>query len=144
MPTAQITANKEAFSRFHQAVNTGDTTIIATTIDEVVEPGLVFHAPVPTGATGPEALKQVWETLVRGFPDIQVAVEDVIAEGDKLVARQAVTGTHLGEFRGLPPTGRPVSYNEIFILRFAAGRIAEIWGVVDVLTQLKQLGMIPA
>jgi hypothetical protein len=71
-------------------------------------------------------------------------VEDVIAEGDKVVARNTVTGTHQGEYKGLPPTGKSISYSEIFIFRFAGGRIAEIWRVVDVLAQMKQLGMLPA
>jgi steroid delta-isomerase-like uncharacterized protein len=144
MSTAQATANKATFSRFDDAVNTGDAEVISKTIDEVVEPDVLFHAPVPTGATGAQALKQVWAVLLRAFPDLHVAVEDVIAEGDKVVARNTVTGTHQGEYMGLPPTGKSVTYNEIFILRFADGRIAEIWGVVDVLSQMKQLGMIPA
>ena len=144
MPAAQVTAGKATFSRFHDAVNTGDAAVISKTIDEVVEPDVLFHAPVPTGVTGAQALKQVWAVLLRAFPDLHVAVEDVIAEGDKVVARNTVTGTHRGEFRGFPPTGKSVTYNEIFIFRFAGGRIAEIWGVVDVLSQMKQLGMIPA
>jgi steroid delta-isomerase-like uncharacterized protein len=141
---AQVTANKAAFSRLYDAVNTGDVQVIATTIDEVVEPDLVFHAPVPTDATGVQALKRVWVVLLRAFPDIHVAVEDVIAERDRVVTRNTVTGTHQGDFLGLPPTGKSVSYNEIFVVRFANGRIAEIWGVVDALSQMKQLGMIPA
>jgi steroid delta-isomerase-like uncharacterized protein len=144
MSTAQATANKATCSRFHDAVNTGDAEVISKTIDEVVEPDVLFHAPVPTGATGAQALKHVWAVLLRAFPDLHVAVEDEIAEGDKVVARNTVTGTHQGEYMGLPPTGKSVTYNEIFILRFADGRIAEIWGVVDVLSQMKQLGMIPA
>jgi steroid delta-isomerase-like uncharacterized protein len=104
---------------------------------------MLFHAPVPMDARGAQALKQVWAVLLRAFPDIHVTVEDVIAEGDKVVFRQTVTGTHRGEYRGLPPTGKSVAYNEIFIVRFAGGRIAEIWGVVDVFSQLRQLGAIP-
>ena len=61
-----------------------------------------------------------------------------------MVQKDAVTGTHQGEFNGLPPTGRSVAYGEIFIMRFADGRIAEVWGVVDVFPQMKQLGMIQA
>jgi steroid delta-isomerase-like uncharacterized protein len=99
---------------------------------------------VLTGATGAQMLKQVWPVLLRAFPDLQVAVEDVIAEGDKVVCRDTVTGTHQGEYRGLPPTGKSVTYNEIFILRFVNGRIAEIWGIVDVFSQMQQLGAIPA
>ena len=81
--------------------------------------------------------------LRQAFPDLQVTVEDVIAEGDKVVARNTVTGTHQGEYLGLPPTGRSIAYNEIFIFRFANGRIAETWGVVDVFSQLRQLGGFP-
>lgn len=143
MSAAQAAAVKAAFSRFHDAVNTGNAELISKTIDEVVEPDVLFHAPVPTGVTGVQALKQVWTMLLRAFPDLHVAVEDVITEGDKIVSRNTVTGTHQGEFMGLPPTGRSVSYNEIFIFRFASGRIAEIWGVVDALSQMKQLGLIP-
>lgn len=141
---SQETRNKATFSRFHDAVNSGDLDLIAKTIDEAVDPDLVFHAPVPNGMTGVEALKQVWVTLLRAFPDLHVAIEDVIAEGDKVVHRNTVTGTHQGEYRGVAPTGKPISYNEIFIFRFTDGRITEIWGVVDVLTQLNQLGVIPA
>ena len=137
-------ANKAAFGRFHDAVNTRDLGVIAKVIDEVVDPDVLFHAPVPTGATGAQALREVWTMLLRAFPDLHVAVEDVIAEGDKVVARNTVTGTHQGEYRGVPATGRPVTYNEIFIVRLAGGRIAEIWGVVDVFAQLRQLGLINA
>lgn len=144
MTTVQTTANKATFNRFHDAVNSGNESFIAKTIDEIVDPDVLFHAPVPSEVTGAQALKQVWAVLLRAFPDLHVAAEDMIAEGDKVVSRNTVTGTHQGDFRGLPPTGRAVSYNEIFIFRFADGRIAEIWGVVDVLSQLRQLGAIPA
>src|SRR5690348_11023580 len=140
MSTDQTAANKAVFSRFHDAVNTRDEQVIATMIDELVDPDIVFHAPVPTGVTGVQALRQVWTVLLRAFPDLHVAVEDLIAEDDKVVSRNVVTGTHLGEYRGAPPTGKSVAYNEIFIVRFADGRIAEIWGVVDVYAQLSQLG----
>ncbi|MGW0801569.1 ester cyclase [Nonomuraea sp. NPDC002799] len=138
------TNNKATFSRFHDAVNSGDAEIIAKAIDEAVGPDLLFHAPVPMGATGAQALKNVWTVLLRAFPDIHVTIEDVVAEGDKVVYRNTVTGTHQGEYRGLAPTGKSVTYQEIFIVRFAGGRIAEIWGVVDVFSQMRQLGAIPA
>jgi steroid delta-isomerase-like uncharacterized protein len=84
----------------------------------------------------------VWATLLRAYADLHVTVEDLIAEGDKVVCRNVVTGTHRGEYMGLPPTGKSVNYREIFIFRFAGGRIAETWGVVDVLAQMRQLGAI--
>jgi len=142
MSTDQVTRNKATVRRFHDAVNSGDAQLIAQTIDEVVEPDVRIGTPLPIDATGAQALKQVWTTLLRAYPDLHVAVEDLIAEADKLVTRNVVTGTHQGEYLGLPPTGRPVTYNEIFIFRFEDGRIAETWGVVDVLAQLRQLGAI--
>ncbi|HEX9353627.1 MAG TPA: ester cyclase, partial [Streptosporangiaceae bacterium] len=144
MSTAQETTNKAMFSRFHDAMNTGDAELISKTIDEVFEPDVLIRTPLPVQATGAQALKQVWAILLRAFPDVHITVEDVIAEGDKVVARDTVTGTHQGEYMGVPPTGKSVTYNEIFILRFVKGRIAETWGVVDVLSQMKQLGVVQA
>lgn len=143
MSAAQETSNKAAIRRLHDAIK-GGVELISQTIDEICEPDVFFHAPVPTGATGTQALKQVWPVLLRAFPDLQVTVEDLIEEGDKLVSRNTVTGTHQGEYMGLPPTGKSITYNEVFICRFVNGRITEIWGVVDVFSQMKQLGLIPA
>jgi steroid delta-isomerase-like uncharacterized protein len=142
MSIDQVTRNKATFRRFHDAVNSGDAQLIAQTIDEVVAPDVRIGTPLPIDATGAQALKQVWTTLLRAYPDLHVAVEDLIAEADKVVCRNVVTGTHQGEYLGLPPTGRSVTYDEIFIFRFEDGRIAETWGVVDVLAQLRQLGAI--
>jgi predicted ester cyclase len=104
---------------------------------------VLIRTPLAVEATGAEALKQVWAMLLRGLPDLHLTIEDLIAEGDKVVSRNVVTGTHQGEYMGLPPTGKSVTYNEIFIVRFVNGRIAETWGVVDVLSQMRQLGAIP-
>lgn len=137
-------SNKATFRRFQELFNSGDAPLISKTIDELVAPDVLFHAPLPVGATGQQALKQIAATLHRAFPDLHVAIEDMIAEGDKVVGRQTVTGTQRGEYMGYSPTGKSVRYNEIFILRFADGRIIEIWGVVDLLSQMKQLGAIPS
>ena len=141
---SDVTANKAAFLRFHEAANTGDIDVISTTIDELVAPDAAIRTPLPIGATGAQALKQVWALLLRAYPDIHLTVEDVIAEGDKVVGRTTVTGTHRGEFMGVAPTGKPVTYHEIFIFRFADGRVVESWGVVDVYAQMKQIGVLPA
>lgn len=79
--------------------------------------------------------------LHRAFPDLHITIEDSIAEGDKVVSRNSVTGTHQGEYLGRPPTGKSIAYNEIFVFRFVNGRVAETWGVVDVLSQMRQLGV---
>jgi steroid delta-isomerase-like uncharacterized protein len=144
MSTTQITTNKATFRRFDDAINSGDMELISKMIDELVEPDARIHTPLPLEATGAQLLKQVWAALLQAYPDLHVAVEDLIAEGDKVVCRNVVTGTHQGEYMGIPPTGKPVTYNEIFIFRFEDGRIAETWGVVDVLSQMRQLGAVPA
>ena len=143
MSAAQQTSNKATVRRLLDAMNTGDAEVVAQTIDEVFEPDVKQHTPFE--ATGTQAFKEmVIARLYRAFPDIHITVEDLIAEGDKVVEKDMVTGTHQGEYNGLSPTGKSVSYNEIFIMRFVNGRIAEIWGVVDIFSQMKQLGIIQA
>jgi steroid delta-isomerase-like uncharacterized protein len=143
MSIAQATSNRATFTRFCDAMNTGDPELISKTIDELVEPDAQIRTPLPIEATGAQLLKEVFGRLRRAFPDLRVNVEDVIAEGDKVVSRNSVTGTHKGEYMGIPPTGKSISYNEIFIARFVDGRVAETWGVVDVLSQMRQLGALP-
>ncbi|MDX3100347.1 ester cyclase [Nonomuraea angiospora] len=144
MTTIEAVNNKAALRRFHEAVSTGDAQIISKTIDEVVHPDVLIRTPLPIATTGTQAMKEVLAVLHRAFPDINVHIEDVIAEGDKVVTRNTVTGTHQGEYMGIAPTGRSITYKEILIARFAEGRIAETWAVVDVLSQMRQLGVFPA
>ncbi|QFY09699.1 ester cyclase [Nonomuraea phyllanthi] len=133
--------NKETLRRFHDAVSTGDEEIISRTIDEVVQPDVEIRTPLPIETTGTSAMKEVLAVLRRAFPDLHVEVEDVIAEGDKVVTRNTVTGTHRGEYMGVPPTGKSITYKEILIARFVDGRVAETWAVVDVMSQMRQLGV---
>jgi predicted ester cyclase len=143
MSAATQTSNKATVRRLIEAVNCGDAELVMKTIDEVVEPDVKQH--IPFEVTGVQAFKDmVVSRLYRAFPDLRITIEDLIEEGDKVVEKDTVTGTHQGEFNGVKPTGKSVSYGEIFIMRFANGRIAEIWGVVDIFTQMKQLGVIAA
>jgi hypothetical protein len=139
---AQLARNKATLERLHDALNSGDEARISTTIDEVFQPDVRIGTPLPVEASGAQALKEVWTTLLRAYPDLHVAVQDLFGEDDRLVSRNTVTGTHRGEYLDLAPTGRCVTYDEMIIVRFADGRIAETWAVVDLLTQLKQLGAI--
>jgi steroid delta-isomerase-like uncharacterized protein len=144
MSTAEVARNKEIFKRFQDAMNTCDAEVISKSIDELVEPDATIRTPLPGDATGAQVLKQVWSVLLRAFPDLQLDVKDLIGEDDKVVARIVVTGTHRGDYMGVEPTGKSIAYDEIFIFRFANGRVVETWGVVDVYAQMKQLGVIPA
>ena len=140
MSTTQET-NKATFRRFHEATNTHDTELISNTIDEIFEPEVLIGTPLPVAATGALAVKEVFSRLHRAFPDLRVSVEQLIAERDTVVGRNSVTGTHLCEYLGVSPTGTSVTYNEVFIFRFASGRVAEMWGVVDMFSQIRQLGL---
>jgi steroid delta-isomerase-like uncharacterized protein len=137
--TGSTAANKATYRRFHDAMNSHDPEEISNTIDEVFGPDVLIHTPAPVDATGPGAMKDVFGRLHRAFPDLHVTVEDLIAEGDEVVGRNTVTGTQEGEYMGLPPSGKRITYREVVIFRFAGERIAESWAVVDVLSQLRQL-----
>jgi len=79
-----------------------------------------------------------------GFPDLHMEPEDVLASGDKVVARVMATGTHQGEFMGMPASGKTVNVQLIDIIRFDDDGLArEHWGVVDLMTMMQQLGAIP-
>jgi predicted ester cyclase len=144
MSTALESSKRAMFRRAMEAVNNHDWAVISATFDEIFAPDLLLRTPVPLQTTGVQAVKEVFATLLRAFPDLHVEVEDSVEEGDMVAVRNTVTGTHQGEYMGVAPTGTPVTYQEMFFVRFAGGRIAETWGVVDVLAQMKQLGVIHA
>jgi predicted ester cyclase len=144
MSTAHSTSNKTAFRRFHETTNTHDQELISKTIDEMFDAHVLLHVPSPAQPVGLLAVKAVFARLHEAFPDLRVTVEDLVEEGDKVVGRNSVTGTHRGEYLGLSPTLRTITYDEIIIFRFVDGRIAGTWGVVDVLSQMKQLGIVQA
>src|ERR1700730_3912505 len=117
MPTAETERNKATSRLFCDAMNTNDAEIISRSIDELVEPDALIRTPLPIAVTGARAMKEVVARLHRAYPDLHSTVEELIAEGDKVVVRDSVTGTHRGEYLGISPTGTPVTYNEIFIFR---------------------------
>jgi steroid delta-isomerase-like uncharacterized protein len=111
---------------------------------ELASPESITHE-VPPGmaATGPETLRQVVQLLTTAFPDHHTTIEDLIAEGDKVVVRATFSGTHQGVFLGIPPTGRPFTQQQIHVVRITDGKIAEHWAVRDDLRMMRQLGVIP-
>ncbi len=112
--------------------------------DAVFAPDLVPHGPLPH-APGVAGAKQLALALRRAFPDLCAVVEAEIAEGDTVVQRIACSGTHAGEFLGLPPTGRRATWQLVEIQRIGPdGKVAEHWTSWDQLGLLQQLGAIPA
>lgn len=114
-------------------------------VDELVASDIVIHASTPDAEVhGPEGVKQFYTALRKAFPDIHFAIEDQIAEGDRVVTRWTARGTHRGEFNGIPPTGKRGAITGIDIDRIAGGKVVECWPQVDELSLLQQLGVIPA
>lgn len=126
--------------RVQELWSTGNTAIL----DEIIAPGYTLHKP-PTGfPPDREGLKQILTTMRSAFPDLKVTVQDVIAEGDKVVQRRTFEGTHRGEFLGIPPTGKMVSVGQIIVSRVAGGKIVEEWAETDFLGMLQQVGVAPS
>ena len=98
------------------------------------------YAPLQHGY---DAIKGMIQRAHAAFPDYHEELEEMIAEGDKVVVRFTITGTQLGQWGPLPPTGKPVSFEEIVILRFVDGKVAEQRGLPDNLAALRQLGVVP-
>ena len=113
-------------------------------IDELLAPDYVNHSPAtPEQPTGPEGLKGVVSIFRSAIPDLKMVVEDMIAEGDKVVLRYTLEGTHEGELFGIPPTGKQLSVKGIAVERVSDGKIREHWRVTDELGMMQQLGVIP-
>jgi predicted ester cyclase len=112
--------------------------------DDLVAADCVHHVPGSPPAPGVAGLKDWVTTLRRTFPDVHLIVEDEIAEADRVVTRVSVRGTHEGEFLGVAPTGRQVTFEVIDISRVGPdGRFVEHWASVDLFGVLSQLGALP-
>jgi len=113
-------------------------------LEEFLAPDFVSHSTPPGLAPGIEGVKQMVSIFQNAFPDMDAAIEDVVAEGDKVVVRFSATGTHQGEFFGIPPTGKRIRSTGINIFRIANGKIVEHWNNADDLGLMQQLGVIPS
>jgi steroid delta-isomerase-like uncharacterized protein len=111
-------------------------------IDEFVAADYVGHTS--SGDTNREEHQQIFATMHRAFPDLQITIDDLIAEGDKVVTRWTALGTHKGEFAGIPPTGKRGVVTGIDINRIVDGKLVECWTNSDDLGLLQQLSAIPA
>jgi steroid delta-isomerase-like uncharacterized protein len=141
--TMSTEANKAIVVQLYEEVfNKGNLDLT----DKLVAPNAVTHDPqLPPGAPGgAPGLKAVVTMLRVAFPDDHHTIEDLIAEGDKVVARLTHSGTHQGAFLDLPPTGKHVSTTSIHIFRFADGQLVEHWASRDDIGLMQQLGAFAA
>jgi steroid delta-isomerase-like uncharacterized protein len=134
-------ANKALFRRY---VEEGWAKGNVAVADEVFADRYAAHQPDGSEEErGPEDVKQFLRQYREAFPDLQITIEDQIAEGDKVVTRWSSRGTHRGEFRSITPTGNQVRLTGIGIFRFSDGKVVESWDNFDQLGMLRQLGAIP-
>jgi steroid delta-isomerase-like uncharacterized protein len=129
--------NKQAVRRFYDDVVNGRN---LDALDELLTPDGVDHT---FGSQNPEQAKQFFGMIQQAFPDLRVEVHDVIAEGELVAARVTYTGTHQGEFVGIPATGRKTTTSGVDFFRMQDGRQAEHWGGPDMFSFLTQLGVMP-
>jgi steroid delta-isomerase-like uncharacterized protein len=123
---------------FEEGINNNDPTVF----DQVIGPSYVNH-DMPAPAPGIEGFKQVIAAFIAAFPDMRVAVEDVLADGDRVASRGEMTGTHRGAFMGIPATGKQVRVAYQDIWRVADGKLVENWVRLDMLGMMQQLGVAP-
>lgn len=124
---------------FEEAVNKGNLTVV----DELIAQNYLEHEGPVGQPPGLEGFKQFVSMITTAFPDLQVTIEDLIAEGDKVVARVTVRGTHRGTLMGrIAPTGKSVTWTGIDIFQIADGQIVGRWNQRDLLGLLQQLGAI--
>ena len=137
---ATAEANKDVVSRFiEEFKNKANHGIV----DELMTPNFVHHLTDPRLPQGRDGIKALGQIIVAGFPDVRASVQELMADGDKVIERTQTSATHTGEFNGIPATGRQVGWTEIHIYRLEDGKIAEQWSEIDLLGLLVQLGAIP-
>jgi predicted ester cyclase len=129
--------NKASFRYMLEETDKGNY----TAWEEVCSPDYICHFAGSPKPMSREEHIQANRAFLVAFPDFHHEINDMIAEADKVTARVTLTGTHNGEFMGIPPTGNKIEYNALLTARFSDKRIIELWGIADMMTLMQQLGM---
>jgi len=137
-----VEQDKALVLRFVEEIfNRGNMSVV----DEVFAADFVEHEELPAGIPRDrEGVIQLTTMLRSAFPDFKATIDDIIAEGNKVVIRMTWRGTQKGEFMGVPPSGKSVAVGVIDIIRIADGQFVEHWGQMDSMGMMQQLGVIPA
>lgn len=132
--------NKAVARRFYEEVFNQQN---VNAIDDICAHDFVDHSAMPGQAPGAQGLKQIFGMYLKGFPDIRVKIEEMIAERDLVATRISGEATHKGELFGTAATGKRIQFNGIDIVRVANGKVAEAWHQGDDMIALMQLGIKP-
>lgn len=130
----------ETARRFYDLINSGDIDGFGALLAE----DFVEHEETPGLAPTKEGVLQFFRIYLAAFPDLRMEPQDVLPSGDKVAIRVRATGTHQGDFMGMPATGRTIDLQLIDITRFGDDGLAyEHWGVIDTMAMMQQLGVVP-
>jgi steroid delta-isomerase-like uncharacterized protein len=136
-----IEENKAIVRRWFEEVWNGRN---AAAFDDLAAEGFVLHHTALPAAVDLPTYKRFLPAFMAAFPDFHIAIDDLIAEGDRVAARITQRGTHRGEFMGIPPSGKPVTQRALAMYRLEGGKIVEAWGAEaswrQVLTDLAAAG----
>lgn len=133
--------NKALARQFGEEVfNQGNT----SAIDKLMTANFIEHNDLPSGLpSGREGVKAMLTMLHGAFPDFRATIEDIVAEGDRVVVRATWDGTQRGEFLGIPSSGKHFTIPVIDIMRIGDSKVVEHWSVIDRLGMMTQLGAVP-
>ncbi len=134
-----VESNKEIVRRYRAIHNSNKL----DDLDEIVAENLISHSAIPGLPGGRAGGKMAHQGFLAAFPDTKSKTEAMIAEGDQVWERYTSTGTHKGEFMGIPATGKTFKIDAWVAYRIANGKIVEMWGINDGTTLLMQLGALP-
>jgi steroid delta-isomerase-like uncharacterized protein len=140
-----IEENKELLRRYFEQANEieGDINKVRIFAKEFLAPEFVSHHS-QLGDMNSEQYVKIYIEFFTAFPNLNYSVVNMIAEEDKVAVQWMTTGTHKGEFLGIPPTGKEIRVMGFALYRIANDKLVEIWALVDSLTQMQQLGVIPS
>ena len=125
---------------FEEVWNKGNLSVA----DELFTPNCEHHdASSPDFGRGPESEKKRATLYRTAFPDLRLTIEDIIAEGETVIARWSCRGTHKGDLSGIAPTGKQVTISGVSIARFSGSKMAEGWINWDALGLMQQLSVVP-
>lgn len=137
---SSLERNKTVVRRFYTEVVAGGD---LTNLEDLIAAGYVDHTAGPQAGRGPTVVRAHLEAIRTTFPDFTLQIEDMVAEGDRVVTRVTGRGTHGGSWQGIPPTGRVIEVRGINIDRLEGGKIVEHWGEADTVGMLWQMGVDP-
>lgn len=130
---------KTVVALFYDGINEGNFGVI----DELVADDFIEQEEFPGISQDKEGVWQFFAIFCTAFPDLRMDVHEVVVEGDLACVRSTMSGTHEGNFMGIPPSGKRFEVTGFDMVRIRDGAIAEHWGVLDSMKMMLQLGAIP-